>query len=114
MHNHDLTMADEYKSCDALEYEYRQLGERIAMAGDHNSSNWQYFHKGVVGAGIIASFNPNMLLGTYFYLYPALTIWYYNIFVESSQYEAHEEEVRKRIKTLEYLIQKKECSEGIH
>ena len=68
----------------------------------------------MVGAGIVASLNPNMLLGTYFYLYPALTIWYYNMFVESNQLEVHEKRVRERIRTLEYLMEQKQCNEGTH
>lgn len=111
-HNHHVTMADKYKSCNALKYEYRQLQERSVTSEETNTSNWQYFHKGMVGAGVIASLNPNMLLGTYFYLYPAITIWYYNIFVESSQLESHEAEMRDRIRTLEYLMEQKECNKG--
>ena len=107
-------MADEYKSCKALVYEHKALTERQVMSEDGNSSNWQVFHKGVVGAGIIASLNPNMLLGTYFYLYPAITIWYYNTFVESDQLESHEKNIRERLRTLEYLMEQKQCNEGIH
>ena len=114
-HDPEVTMADEYKSCDAMKYEYDTLMKRQGMTEDANSSSgWQTFHKGVVGAGVIASLNPNMLLGTYFYLYPAITIWYYNTFVQSSQLNAHEERVRERIKALEYLMKRKECNEGSH
>jgi hypothetical protein len=113
-HNHNVTMADKYKSCDAMAYEYQQLQERKVMSEDMNTSEGQIFHKGVVGAGIIASLNPNMLLGNYFYLYPAITIWYYNTFVESSQLETHEKRVRERIETLEYLMEQKRCNEGNH
>jgi len=112
-HEPEVTMADKYKSCDAMIYEYKELKERQAVTEDGKTGNWQTFHKGVVGAGIIASLNPNMLLGTYFYLYPAVTIWYYNTFVQSSQLEAHEERVRERIETLEYLMKQKQC-EGLH
>lgn len=105
-------MADEYKSCAALVYEYHELRERRVLTDDGNTSNWQYVHKGVVGAGIIASLNPNMLLGTYFYLYPAVTIWYYNTFVRSDQLETHEAAVRERLRTLEYLMEQKQCNEG--
>lgn len=112
--HYDVTMADEYKSCEAMQYEYRQLQERRVMHEDTNTSGWQTFHKGVVGAGIVASLNPNMLLGTYFYLYPAITIWYYNTFVESSQLEKHEEALRERMRTLDYLMEEKRCNEGTH
>ena len=114
-HDPEVTMADKYKSCDAMQYEYKELTERQKIVRDANrSSNWQNFHKGVVGAGVIASLNPNMLLGTYFYLYPAITIWYYNTFVQSTQVEAHEVRVRERIKALEYLMKQKQCDEGLH
>ena len=107
-------MADEYKSCEALAYEQAKLLEQDISATDGNTSRWQYFHKSVVGAGIVASLNPNMLLGNYFYLFPAVTIWYYNTFVASTQQQAHEEEIRKRLETLEILMKQNRCNEGNH
>jgi hypothetical protein len=107
-------MADEYKSCEALAYEYGDVRESLEKVPDSNLSTAQYLHRGVVGAGIVASLNINMLMGNYFYLYPALTIWYYNYFVDNDQQSRRFEENEVRRKTLEYLMEKKQCSEGLH
>ena len=113
-HARTITMADEHKSCDALTYEYGQLQNMREEVPDTDLSASQYFHRGVVGAGIVASLNINMLMGNYFYLYPALTIWYYNYFVDSDQDAARRKEREERRETLKYLMEKKQCNEGVH
>jgi len=106
-----MTMADRYKSCDALKHEYESLGERPREIADENLSGTDYFHRGVVGAGAALSLTPASLFSPYLYVLPVMTIWYYNHFIGSDQVAEQAERENKRLKDLEMLLREKNCNE---
>lgn len=98
---------DGLKSCRALNFEYKNIEEEISKIDPKQEKEVSFFHYGVVTAGALDSL---LLITTgTFYVLPALTITYYNIFIGYDEKMEKLEYLRTREKIISSRLRSKHC-----
>lgn len=104
---------DRVKSCEALIYEAKKIEERLIndkkIVEELNNREIP-LHIFVIALGTVISLQPQAIASSHFYVAPALTISYYNLFAAADDilYEYDYFEDRKIV--INRLIEDKNCN----
>lgn len=101
---------DGMKSCRALHHEKDELNIAIKKINPNEKKDVSSLHYGVVGAGTLASIP--LLMTNSFYVLPALTITYYNIFIGYDKNQEKLEYLNSRKTIIDNLSRSKNCKKS--
>jgi hypothetical protein len=109
-HKEEFVLVNSVKSCEALSYKKEQLATIPVL--ESKDMNWQQIgHHSVVGVGALASFHPFLLGSGFIYLLPAITISYYNLFIETDEALKRSELAQIELKSVNEIMKSKGCKE---
>ncbi len=103
----DQVKIDDMKSCRALSHEKEELQKEIVKFDPEKRKSVNPMHYGVVTVGALASIP--LLNTTGFYILPAITITYYNLFIGQDKERDKLEYLQSREKIISDLQRRKNC-----
>lgn len=103
---------DRLKSCDGVQYQLDLINQRLEQdraAVEEMQKRAEWLHIFVISLGVAISVHPEFAASDHFYIAPALTIGYYNLFGASPDLISEYGYLEKRAIALKQIIEEKNC-----